>query len=110
MYKILFVDDLRNFPLIGYGDVDTVRTSIQALYKLNSGILYNEIWLDHDLGGDDTSMPIVDWLSERAFNDNPYPIDRIVIHTANPVGSKNIAIGLTRWGYSHEIASALNWK
>ncbi len=109
MRRILFVDDLRDFPLPDL-NADIVRSSEAALEQLKSGKAYDEIWLDHDLGGDDTSMPIVYWLAERAFNGNPYPVEKVVVHTANPVGRKNIVSSLTRWGYNHQIASATSWK
>ena len=72
--------------------------------------MYDEIWLDHDLGGDDTSMSIVDWLSERAFNDDPYPVKKVIVHTANRVGSKNIVSALNRWEYPYTVMSAINWR
>ncbi|MEV6643273.1 cyclic-phosphate processing receiver domain-containing protein [Amycolatopsis sp. NPDC051371] len=39
------------------------------------------ISLDHDLGGDDTTRPVVLWLCE---NDRCPP--EVRVHTANPVG------------------------
>ena len=37
--------------------------------------------LDHDLGGDDTTRPVVLWCCENNF----WP-GKVVVHTANPVG------------------------
>lgn len=37
--------------------------------------------LDHDLGGDDTTRPIVLWCCENDF----WPV-AVVVHSANPVG------------------------
>ena len=37
--------------------------------------------LDHDLGGDDTTRPVVLWMCENDF----WP-DKVVVHSANPVG------------------------
>ena len=37
--------------------------------------------LDHDLGGDDTTRPIVLWMCENEF----WPA-KVVVHSANPVG------------------------
>lgn len=37
--------------------------------------------LDHDLGGDDTSRPIVMWMCENDF----WPVE-VVVHSANPTG------------------------
>lgn len=40
-----------------------------------------EVSLDHDLGGDDTTRPIVLWMIEK----NVWP-PKIHVHSANPVG------------------------
>jgi hypothetical protein len=37
--------------------------------------------LDHDLGGDDTTRPIVLWMCENEF----WP-EEVYVHSANPVG------------------------
>ncbi len=111
MRNILFVDDERDYPVELNGrNVITVRTSAMALELLKGSAFYAEIWLDHDLGGDDTTMPIVDWLAEQAFLGEPYPVDCIVIHTANPVGQKNIERTLRRWDYPTMLASAIGWS
>lgn len=105
MKWILLVDDLRNFREEPENTV-VARTSVDALKALgNSKLGYSEIWLDHDLGEPngqlDSTMPVVDWLSEYAFtNDDIYPVDVIYVHTSNPVGRKNITSSLTRWGYN----------
>lgn len=102
---ILFIDDERN---IGGDDVHIARNSSEALelLKVNN---YDEIWFDHDLGGDDTTMPVVDHLAELAFNGNAYPA-RIVIHTANPVGRAVIQRTLERWNYRCVVKPATTWS
>lgn len=46
--------------------------------------------LDHDLGDLDTIMPFVDWLEESVYNGTAPQIEEILVHTANPVGAKQI--------------------
>lgn len=48
-----------------------------------------KISFDHDLGGDDTTVEIADYIEELAFEAK---IDRIdwYIHSANPVGRKRL--------------------
>lgn len=101
---ILFIDDERSLDGL---DVDIARTSAEALalLKLND---YDEIWFDHDLGGEDTTIPIVDYLAELAFNGSPYSA-RIIIHTANPVGRATIKRTLQRWNYECVIRPATTW-
>lgn len=103
--RILVIDDLRSFRenVEPAGEVTYARTSQEALSILSEDIEgFQEIWFDHDLGEVDgridSTMPIVDWLSEKAFNDEPYNA-HIFIHTSNPVGRQNINQSLTRWGY-----------
>jgi len=102
----LFIDDERNPPKREGVVYDVVRSSSAALGKLNDPERhYDAIWFDHDLGGDDTTIPVLDRLSEMAFNGNPYPVSVIYVHTANPVGRKTIISSLTRWGYSYKISN-----
>lgn len=102
---ILLIDDLRNFRVALAARPHIVaRTSeagLEALRDLDVEEKHiDELWLDHDLGGDDTIMPVVDYLSERAFNERPLSIGRIFVHTQNSVGAKQMLASLTRYGYN----------
>jgi hypothetical protein len=87
-HELVIIDDLRTHTRGGLH----LRTSADALDWLDShrGDTIGELWLDHDLGGDDTIRPIVGALEERCFNRDPVPIDVIYVHTANPVGADMI--------------------
>jgi hypothetical protein len=50
-------------------------------YRKQMKIPVDVISLDHDLGADDTTRPIVLWMCEQEF----WP-DQVRVHTANPVG------------------------
>jgi hypothetical protein len=110
--NILFVDDTRTFPDRPEDCVVTVRTSAEAIVELEgdprSGTspVYQEIWLDFDLGGAygqndlyDTAMPVALWLAEQAFYGVPYGVKRIMIHTGNPIGRLAMGLLLRRLGY-----------
>jgi len=105
-YRVLVIDDLRSFRDERVeAEVTYARTSAEALEILNDGTSYDEIWFDHDLGmidddRVDSTMPVVDFLSEMSFNDTPYPVDTVLVHTSNPVGRDNIIRSLSRWGYN----------
>jgi len=78
----LWVDDLREPP------DDTWRwakSSVEAKTILALADLllspYEELSLDHDLGGNDTTRPVVLWMCEN----NVWP-EKISVHSANPVG------------------------
>ena len=51
------------------------------------------ISFDHDLGGDDTAMRVVNWMIETDLDaaSNFIPADfAFKVHSANPVGAANI--------------------
>ncbi len=57
----------------------------------------DELWLDHDLGNDDAIWPVVEVLERAAFEDRPFDVGVVVIHSANPAGATKIAQVLRRW-------------
>lgn len=73
----LWVDDLRPAPE-GWTWVKTSREAIRALEFTR----VSEMSLDHDLGGDDTTRPVVLWLCEHP---DRWPAE-VRVHSANPVG------------------------
>lgn len=98
---IVLVDDDRDFIIPRPATV--LRTSAAALAELrrihDDGEVVDELWLDHDLGGDDTAMPVVDMLSELAFNDDPFPVRRVYVHSMNNVGAERMMRSLQNYGY-----------
>lgn len=81
MKKRIFVDDVRKCPT-GY---ILCKTSDETIYKLmlarHRGIVIDHISFDHDLGGDDTTRPIIIWMIE-----NEYFPRTASCHSSNPVG------------------------
>src|SRR5574342_871108 len=93
MSDIIVVDDLREFPDLR---VTYIRTLYGALswwggYVSARRQMPVHLWLDHDLGGDDTIRPLVHWMeregSERRDQRQGLPIVVRVI-TDNPVGRR----------------------
>lgn len=81
----LYIDDLRDPPSEEWR---VARTSAEALGILEAhkvlhddSLLIEEISFDYDLGGTDTTRPVIDWIEE-----NDYWPKRIFLHTANNVG------------------------
>jgi hypothetical protein len=92
------VDDVRTFDPtrldIGQGDLLVhARTSAEGLRRLRQQS-WDELWLDHDLDGRDTVMPIVAFLRQAVDNGAAIPLTRVVVHTANPSGARAIRITL----------------
>jgi hypothetical protein len=94
---ILGIDDLRTLPRA----TRVARSSREGVLLLEEhrGVGIDELWLDHDLGGDDSIMPVVALLEEAAFGGRPFEIGMIFVHSANPSGAETVVRVLRRWGY-----------
>lgn len=88
MWK-LFVDDIRD-PVDESWEV--ARSSSQAIQFIKIWGMPSEIAFDHDLGGDDTSMRIIGFISEELCSSRiKLPSGfKYSIHSVNPVGRYNI--------------------
>lgn len=88
-YK-MFLDDIRMPPDASWIPARSTQEAIDIIEVL--GVPYF-ISFDHDLGGVDTSMVFLKWLTVNHFEAD---ID-YVIHSANPIGSKNIEAYMESW-------------
>ena len=97
--RVILVDDLRSF--VDGRDAEIARTSSAGVDVLTraAGSRIDELWLDHDLGGDDTIWPVVEVLERAAFDGRAFDIGLITVHSANPAGAAKMAQALRRWGY-----------
>lgn len=86
--KKLYLDDLRptpkDFNLRAY-------TAQEAIAMLEKGGI-SAISFDHDLGPDEagTGYDVAKWIEEKAYTDPNFTVPEWNIHSANPVGAKNI--------------------
>lgn len=106
----IVIDDLRTFDMLQQAatrtrDVVYLRTSKAALAYLETSTGCDTLWLDHDLGGDDTVMPVVDWLCERAYLGESYRAKRVNVHSMNPIGAASVVRSLVRYGYEAQRVS-----
>ncbi|WP_234355837.1 cyclic-phosphate processing receiver domain-containing protein [Kitasatospora aureofaciens] len=101
---VLGIDDLRSLPR-ATRIARTSREGIQLLQEHRDSFI-DELWLDHDLGGDDTIMPVVTLMEEAAFNGRPFQIGTVFVHSANPIGAETVVRSLTRWNYQVRRATA----
>lgn len=86
----LFIDDLRDPP----DAIWRVARSSAAAIEILAGGGVTEVSFDHDLGGEDTAMRVVDWLDERVSTDPSFPMPAWTVHSANPVGQQRIRAAL----------------
>jgi hypothetical protein len=103
--RIILIDDLRSF--VDGRHAEIARTSAAGVVLLNRhrGLRLDELWLDHDLGGDDTIWPVVEILERAAFDEDPFDIGVIYVHSANPAGAAKMAQALGHWGYRVRVVS-----
>lgn len=84
----IFLDDIRN-PLDQTWTI--VRNFNDCIYLL-SNFVCDVISLDHDLGTEKTGYDVAKWIEERVYLEDMagFEAPKIMIHSANPVGRKNI--------------------
>lgn len=78
----IWIDDIRTPPdnlWLWAKDSKDALLCVDVLRLLNIPI--EVVSFDHDLGGDDTTRPVVLWMCENEF----WP-DECRVHSANPVG------------------------
>ena len=101
--------------ILGIDDLRALRRATQIARTSHEGIQLleehrndeiDELWLDHDLGGDDSIMPVVTMLEEAAFDSRPFNIGMIFVHSANPSGAETVVRVLKRWDYRVRRATA----
>ena len=102
---VVLVDDLRSFR--DHRPAVISRTCDAALAYLvdNRRRHIDELWLDHDLGPGGTTGPVVELLQHAAFNDEPFDVGLILVHTANAAAAEWMLLGLRRFGYQARRAS-----
>jgi len=94
----LYVDDIRDPKEEGWV---VVRNYDDAIHELTTN-KYDVLSLDHDIasyredGREMTGYDIALWLAERRYHGKYVPQD-IRVHSANPVGQKNIQSVISRY-------------
>lgn len=101
----LFLDDVRNPGVQGWIIARNVK---QAKDLIEKNGFPEFISFDHDLGDDETSMELVNWMIEEDLNNEGCVIPKdfsFAVHSANPVGAKNIQAKLESYlEYRNEVA------
>lgn len=90
----LWIDDVRT-PPDNDSDWVWVKTSKNAIEIIDKITSITEISFDHDLGGDDTTIPVVNHLEQLAYHIQITPCV-MKIHSQNPVGRKNLQIAIDK--------------
>ena len=97
---VVLVDDVRSFrdgrPCL------LVRSSAAAVELLRGlhGKHVDELWLDHDLAGDDDVWPVVRLLKDAHLNGEPFDIGVIHVHASRSGAAHQVLVSLRRAGYT----------
>lgn len=101
----LFIDDERDPVDKSFIVARSSQEAIDYVELFES--LPIEICFDHDLGGDDTSMKFIHWMSNQIL-DNRYQLRKdfkYSIHSQNPIGVNNIKYYMLGF-----LSTITNWK
>ena len=96
----VLVDDVRGFkderPAL------IARSSQEALALLDElgRMRIDHLWLDHDLVGDDTIRPVVDWMVQLANTGSPLNVGQIHVHSSNVTAGLRMGVDLGEAGYN----------
>lgn len=84
----IFLDDIREVPDNSWLLIRDFLTCREYILKYK----IDEISLDHDLGNENefTGYDIAKIIEELVFTNSDYIPPKIYVHSANPVGRKNI--------------------
>jgi len=91
-YK-LFIDDERNPPISWCDEpVKICRSSSEAISCISMHGIPDFISFDHDLGGEDTAIKVINWLENSCIEHNLRFSEsfEFYVHSQNPVGAENI--------------------
>lgn len=89
----LWIDDVRVPPDEEWFWAKTVDVA-QTLFDARFAEI-RTISFDHDMGMD-TTIPLAEWIEERAFLGKITQMPYWFVHSANPVGRENLTVILTR--------------
>jgi len=95
----VLVDDVRGFrderpALVARSS----RDALTLLKQLGDNRI-DHLWLDHDLVGEDTIRPVVDWMVELASSGSPLNVGQIHVHSANVGAGFRVTADLRAAGY-----------
>lgn len=85
----LFIDDERPAPK-GWELALTSSAALAAIAAQAYDGPLESVSFDHDLGGDDTTRPVVLWMCE-----NDHWPESVYVHTGNPIGEEWL-VGMVR--------------
>jgi hypothetical protein len=96
----VLVDDVRGFRDERPGQVARSSQEALKLFDELGGTRIDDLWLDHDLVGEDTIRPVVDVLVQLANAGSPLNVGTIHIHSSNVGAGHWMGVELRGAGYA----------
>ncbi len=90
----VLIDDVRWFRDARPCEIARTSSAGVALLLSMQGWRIDELWLDHDLVGEDTIMPVIDLMCEQRFD-----VAKTWIQSVNPAGAVVMRQRLSAVGY-----------
>jgi len=100
--NVLVIDDVRIMDF----DCEYARNVEDAWCALTvPDEVWDEVWFDHDLGGDETTRPLLMEIERRFFTGDGYVpnIKKCIVHTSNSASRNWIVAALENSGYDVEV-------
>ena len=91
----VLVDDVRSFRDGRPCRVARSSDAGVALLRSLAGSRIDELWLDHDLVGDDTIAPVVEELCS-----SPYDVGSVIVHASRSGPAMRVVAALRAAGYA----------
>jgi hypothetical protein len=98
--EVLTENDVSLLDVQYFRNTHDAVTGISALVLDGSQI--SQLWLDHDLGGDDTTWPVVDLLVLTAYQQEPLLVENILIHSMN-IGERDRIYNHLQYWYNTNV-------
>jgi hypothetical protein len=101
----VLVDDVRGFKDERPALVARSSQAALSLFKELGSERIHDLWLDHDLAGEDTIRPVVELLVRLAQNGSPLNVGQIHIHSSNVREGHWMGVQLRAAGYPVVVRS-----
>lgn len=99
---VVLIDDVRRFRDDRPCRVArTSRAGVALLLELQ-GSHISDLWLDHDLGGQDDIWPCLRVLEEASLEGRPFDLGLVHVHAARSGPAHRMGVTLRRSGYRVE--------
>lgn len=96
---VVLIDDVRRFRDDRACLVARSSSAGVALLESLRGGRIDELWLDHDLVGDDTIWPVIRFLERAYLAGAPLAVGQVLVHASRSGPAHEVVVSMRRLGY-----------